>query len=191
MAMQKNNNKIVVWDPLVRLFHWTLVIACITAYITQEENYDLHLQSGYLIIGLICFRIIWGFIGSDHARFSDFVYRPATVLKYLKESRNNQARRYLGHNPAGGIMVVLMILILLIITLSGVALDAAENRAGPLSGSQLFLYTDMINMIHNISTHIATAMVLLHILGVIFSGKAHNENLVLAMITGKKRDQQV
>ncbi len=189
--MRQNNNKIVVWDPLVRLFHWTLVIACITAYLTQEEEYDLHLQTGYLIIGLICFRIIWGFIGSTHARFGDFVYRPGTVIDYLKESRNSQAKRYLGHNPAGGVMVVLMLLTLLTITLSGVALDAAENRAGPLAGSQLFLYTDMINMIHNLSTHIATAMVVLHILGVIFSAKAHNENLVLAMITGKKRDQQI
>jgi len=189
--MQQNNNKIVVWDPLVRLFHWTLVITCITAYVTQEENYELHLQSGYLIIGLICFRIIWGFIGSDHARFSDFVYRPATILKYLKERRNSQARRYLGHNPAGGIMVIFMLLVLLTITLSGIALDAAENRAGPLSGSQLFLYTDIINVVHNISTHIATVMVMLHILGVIFSGKAHNENLAVAMITGKKRGESV
>jgi len=183
------NSKIKVWDPLVRLFHWSLVIACITAYITQEENYELHLQSGYLIIGLICFRTIWGFIGPVHARFSDFIYSPVTLINYLKASRNHQAKRYLGHNPAGGIMVVLMILILFIITLSGIALDAAENRAGPLSGTQLFLYTDIISMIHNLSTHIASAMVVLHVLGVIFSGKAHSENLTLAMITGNKRSK--
>jgi len=187
--MQQSSNEIKVWDPLVRLFHWSLVIACITAYITQEENYDLHLQSGYLLIGLICFRIAWGFIGSPHARFSDFIYSPTTLINYLKASRSHQAKRYLGHNPAGGVMVVLMIIVLLVITLSGVALDAAENRAGPLSGTQLFLYTDIINVIHNLSTHIATAMVVLHILGVIFSGKAHNENLVLAMITGRKRGE--
>jgi len=183
------NNKIKVWDPLVRLFHWSLVIACTIAYITQEENYDLHLQSGYLVLGLICFRIIWGFIGPTHARFTDFIYRPATLLNYLKASREHQAKRYLGHNPAGGAMVVLMILILLTITLSGIALDAAENRAGPLSDTQLFLYTDTINMIHTLSTHIAMTMVVLHILGVIFSGKSHNENLVLAMITGNKRGE--
>lgn len=180
----KENN---VWDPLIRLFHWILVLACSVAYFTQEKDYELHLQSGYLVLGLVGLRVLWGFLGTTHARFRDFVFSPGEVVRYLKSVAAGSAQRYMGHNPAGGMMVVAMLLNLLIITLSGVALDGAENRAGPLADSMLFLYTDMIKSLHELATDIWVVMVALHLLGVVHTSIVHRENLVRSMVTGRKR----
>lgn len=188
--MSKRENTIQVWDIGVRLFHWSLVASFIAAYFTQSDNYDLHLYTGYALLGLIAFRLLWGFVGSRYARFSSFLFSPAVVAGYLRDMAQRRARRYLGHNPAGAAMIVLLLLCLLTIGISGVALDAAENRAGPLGDTRLFFYTDLINEIHNWSTDITLALIALHILGVIFSSVAHRESLVRAMITGRKAAQQ-
>jgi cytochrome b len=131
-------------------------------------------------------RILWGFAGSRHARFADFVRGPRAVLAYLGALVRGAPPRSLGHNPAGGVMILLLLATLLTITLSGVALDAAENRAGPLADTTLFLYTDAIGAVHGWSTDVALALVLLHLLGVVHTGLVHRENLVWAMFTGDK-----
>ncbi len=182
-----NGEMITVWDPLVRLFHWSLVASCLLAYITQEQEYELHLYAGYTVLALLSIRLVWGFVGPGYARFSDFVRGSGTILNYLKQLLAGSAPRFLGHNPAGGAMIVAMIATLLLISISGVALDAAENRAGPLRGMRLFLYTDIISDIHELSTHFATLLVPLHLLGVAVSSRLHGENLVRSMIDGKKR----
>ena len=178
---------IKVWDPLVRLFHWFLVIAFATAYFTQEEEYELHLLAGYAVLGLIGFRIFWGLVGPKHARFTDFIFPPAATLGYLRELTKGQAQRYLGHNPAAGMMVVALLISLTVICVSGVALDAAENRSGPLAGMRLFLYADIVADIHELFTDIISFLIPLHLLGVLFSSRAHHENLVRGMIDGRKR----
>ena len=178
-----------VWDPLIRLFHWSLVGACLLAYFTQEENYQLHLVSGYTVLGLVCFRLVWGFVGPVHARFGDFLVSPTTVFGYLRDLPTGRARRYLGHNPAGGVMIIAMLCTLLILAVSGIALDAAENRSGPLAGTRLFIYTDVIVEIHRLFTHIISVLVPLHLLGVVVSSHLHRENLVRAMISGRKKIQ--
>ncbi len=183
-----NRSEVRVWDPLVRLFHWSLVAGFITAWATQEESYELHVQAGYLVLGLVCFRIVWGLIGPRHARFRDFLFGPTTTLAYMKDALTGHARRYLGHNPAGGMMVLALLLTLLGLTLSGIALDGAENRAGPLAGTRVFLYGDLIKEIHEQLTHLMLLLIPLHLLGVFFSSRAHDENLVRAMITGNKRN---
>jgi cytochrome b len=177
---------IPVWDIFVRVFHWLLVGVFTICFITQEENYDTHLISGYAVVGLITFRLLWGFLGTKYARFSNFVYSPRTAWAYLKDFRSQNSTFYIGHNPLGGYMVIALITMMFIITFSGVALDAAENRSGPLASTQLFYYTDQIAFLHDISTDITVALIVLHILGVMFSGVLHKENLVKAMITGKK-----
>jgi len=106
-------NRIKVWDPAVRLFHWSLVVAFTVAYFTEEDVLDVHVAAGYTVLGLVLFRILWGFIGPQHARFSDFVYRPGVVAAYLKDLMLGRARRYLGHNPAGGVMIILLFISLL------------------------------------------------------------------------------
>ena len=176
-----------VWDPIVRLCHWLLLGAYLVAYITQEQAYEAHLNAGYLILSLLVLRITWGFVGSRHARFSDFLYPPGVVIHYLKSIFNKQALHYRGHNPAGGIMILLLILCLSIICLSGIALDAAENRSGPLADSQLFRYTGSIVTIHVYSTYISLGLIIMHISGVLLSSYLYKENLVASMVTGKKR----
>lgn len=182
-----NTTGVKVWDPLVRLFHWALLAACVLAYLTQEENYDLHLYTGYAVLGLVVFRVFWGLAGPRHARFSDFVRGPRALLGYLQGLWRRSAPRYLGHNPAGGVMVILLLIVLLTIGVSGVALDAAENRAGPLAATRLFLYRDQILELHVVATDIGLVLVALHLLGVLHASVAHRENLVRAMFTGRKR----
>ena len=176
-----------VWDPLVRIFHWLLVVSFSIAWYTQEANYELHLQAGYTIIGLVCFRIFWGLIGPTHARFTDFVTGPRRVLGYTKSLLRQQASRHLGHNPAGGMMVLLLLLGLTVVTISGIALDGAENWSGPLAEMELYRHKQMILDIHVWSTNALLILIPLHILGVIHASIAHRENLIKAMISGNKR----
>ncbi|MGM0449761.1 MAG: cytochrome b/b6 domain-containing protein, partial [Pseudomonadota bacterium] len=100
------DNQVRVWDPFIRIFHWLLVVAFFTAYITEGEPEWLHVWAGYLIVGLLVLRIIWGFIGSEHARFSSFVFSPGTILAYLRDNIRGRAEYYRGHNPAGGAMIL-------------------------------------------------------------------------------------
>ena len=108
------NHKAYVWDPLVRIFHWTLVLAFITAYLTGDEENALHIYSGYYILGLVVFRILWGIIGSKYARFSSFNLSPRALVDYLTSLfSSGKGKQYTGHNPAGSWMVIIMLLSLL------------------------------------------------------------------------------
>ena len=103
-----NSQVVKVWDPLVRLFHWLLVGGFFVAYFSEEDWMDWHIWAGYLIFGLIGWRVLWGFIGPAHARFSDFVYGPRRVFLYTGQVLRFTAPRYIGHNPAGGAMIILL-----------------------------------------------------------------------------------
>jgi cytochrome b len=176
-----------VWDPVVRLFHWGLVAAFAVSWLTQERYYSQHLGAGYAVLGLVVLRVGWGFVGTRHARFADFVARPSAILRYLAQVVRGRAPRYLGHNPAGGAMIVALLLAMLVVALSGVALDAAENRAGPLGDTRLFLYADVIARIHVVATDASLVLIALHLLGALYTGFAHRESLVWAMMTGTKQ----
>ncbi|RME35578.1 MAG: cytochrome B [Gammaproteobacteria bacterium] len=125
--------KVRVWDPLIRLFHWSLVVLFAIAWFTGDEESELHLWSGYAIIGLLLFRLAWGFIGSRHARFSDFVRPPREVMAYLRDLAAGRARHYAGHNPAGGWMVVALLVMLAVVSFSGLMVLAAEEGRGPMA----------------------------------------------------------
>lgn len=202
-------NEIKVWDILVRIFHWSLVIAFFIAYFTGEEENNWHIYAGYTVLGLISFRVIWGFIGTKHARFSDFIYSPQTVFQYFKGLLIKHPKHYLGHNPAGGWMVLLLLTSLFVVTVSGLKVYALEEGKGPLaSSSELTLVSDSYangdeyeyeskedhdeeeefwEEIHEGATNFTLLLIALHIIGVIVSSKYHNENLIKAMITGKKK----
>jgi len=122
-----------VWDPIVRIGHWTLVIAFFTAYFTEDEFMTQHIWAGYVVVGVVLFRIFWGFIGSEHARFKDFIYSPFTIIAYLKSLAQRKPKHYLGHNPAGGIMVIALLASLCVTVYSGLALYAVEENAGPFA----------------------------------------------------------
>lgn len=202
-----------VWDLPVRLFHWSLVAAFSVAYVTEEEWVGLHVWAGYLVAGLVAFRIVWGFIGSRHARFSDFIYRPATVIGYLKDMLRLRERRYIGHNPAGGMMVLALLASLSLTTLSGMKLYAVEENAGPFANMEMNLSPVTVaraddddgeeheehghdegdefwETIHEFFANFTLLLVVLHIGGVVFSSMSHNENLPRAMLTGKKRRER-
>lgn len=207
------SKEIRVWDPLVRIFHWGLVIAFTVAYLSGDEENSLHIYSGYAVLGLIAFRVIWGLIGSRYARFSDFVYSPATVIQYLKGLVARKPKHYTGHNPAGGWMVIAMLLSLFVVTVSGLKVYAIEEGLGPLAGEPPALtvisvaYADdddaghrknenghgedeaaeeFWEELHEVSSNFMLFLIFLHIAAVIISGRLHKENLVKAMFTGKK-----
>ncbi len=98
--------KIRVWDPALRLFHWSLAGSFLLAYPSGDDAGMLHVYAGYGVLGLIAFRLVWGFAGPTHARFSDFVVSPAATLRYARLLLAGAAPRYLGHNPLGGWMVI-------------------------------------------------------------------------------------
>lgn len=215
-SIQPETRQVKVWDPLVRIFHWSLVVAFTVAYLSGEEPedfMDLHAWSGYAVLGLILLRSVWGLIGSRHARFTDFVYRPSTVLGYLRDMLTQRARRYLGHNPLGGAMTIALLLGLLGATISGLALYAVEENAGPLAGligagdragaqdtggnGQTTDHNrreesddgELLEEVHEIFSNVTLILVFLHIGGVLLSSLVHKENLPRAMITGRKRAQ--
>lgn len=190
----KHRNEISVWDPLIRFFHWSLVAAFFIAYITEEDFLTIHSWAGYLILGLLLVRVIWGFIGTKHARFKDFVFRPKHIVQFLKDTLSLKAKRYVGHNPAGGAMVVLLILSLLITTFSGLIIFGIEESQGPLaswlSGTSHSI-GDIFEEIHEFFANFTLFLVGVHVLGVLVESLIHRENLVSSMINGKKRCNEI
>jgi cytochrome b len=126
--------RVKVWDPIVRIGHWVIVIGVLTAYFTGDEVPMVHLWAGYSVGAALIIRVIWGFVGSRHARFSSFVTGPGAVWRYVTGLFNGQAKRSIGHNPAGAAMTLALLLALTGVTLSGVALQAVEDGTGPLAG---------------------------------------------------------
>lgn len=165
-----------VWDPLVRIFHWSLVGLFTFAFLTGDEWQKPHEVAGYIIAGLIGFRVLWGFVGSRHARFASFIYRPSTVAGFIGDTIRMKARRYLGHNPAGGAMVIALLLVLAAISLSGF-----------LMTTDAYWGVEWVEELHEASAFAAVGLIGLHVGGVIVAGFEHGENLVRAMVTGRKR----
>jgi len=183
------STQIKVWDPVVRFFHWSLVTAFLIAYITEEDLLTVHTWAGYLIAGLLVIRIIWGFIGTHYARFSDFIYRPSTIIQFLKKTLALRAKRYLGHNPAGGAMVILLIISLLTTTTSGILLSGAEEQAGPVAHwftQAGGFWAKALEELHEFFANFTLLLVFIHIAGVIVESLIHRENLVSAMLDGFK-----
>lgn len=207
---------IKVWDPLVRIVHWSLVGAFALAWLTAEEFEQIHNISGYAVAGLVALRFVWGFVGTRHARFASFVRGPRAVLAYLTGLVKGSSRRHLGHNPAGAAMAVALLIALTGTTTSGMALLAAEEGEGPFAGwlapTASMAQTEGVSAVlqrrgdddhhdegeaerneewledtHEAFANATLALVILHVLGVFASGLAHRENLVRGMITGRKR----
>lgn len=175
-----------IWDPLVRIFHWSLVAFFLLAYITKDDFISLHVYSGYSLLGLMLFRLTWGLIGTHYARFSQFVYAPNTVKKYLLSLFRSSSPRYLGHNPAGGYMVIALMLSISTTSLLGLVLYATEG-GGPLS--QTFFagwHGEWLEELHEAVANVCVLLIFLHVLGVLVSSIKHRENLIRSMFTGTK-----
>jgi len=190
--MTTDNQGVRTWDPMIRLFHWTLVAAFFTAYLIEDDWMSLHVLAGYTVLGLVLFRIIWGVIGSPHARFSDFVCSPASTLVYLKDIITFRARRYLGHNPAGGAMVIALLFGLTATAVTGLALYGYAEFSGPLAGlmgSAPEWLGGPLEDVHEFFADFTLVLVLLHVAGVIIASLQHGENLVRSMFTGIKQKE--
>jgi cytochrome b len=200
----------LVWDPLVRFGHWALVAAFAIAYFSAEEEAGgpdpLHVWGGYVVGGIVVLRVLWGFIGPRHARFSDFVYGPLKALAYLRDLLLGRARRYVGHSPAGGAMVIALLVCLAATVATGLIAygeqgkgplavvlmtevntngNEAEHRGRPEAGGEQT--ESVIGEWHDLLADITVVLVIAHILGVAVASFVHRENLVLAMISGRKR----
>lgn len=132
--MKNSTGMIKVWDPIVRMGHWMLVAAFFTAYFTEDDFLTQHVYAGYVVGAIVCVRVVWGFVGTRHARFCDFVYSPVFTMRYIRDLMTGRAKRFTGHNPAGGAMVVALLLGLTGTTISGLMLYAIEEGEGPLAG---------------------------------------------------------
>lgn len=165
-----------VWDPLVRIFHWSLVLAFFGAYALGEDGGTLHQALGYTVLGLIAVRLVWGVVGTPHARFAEFVPAPGRLMAYAKDVVARREARHLGHNPAGAVMIIALLL-----ALTGIGVT------GWLQTTDAFWGSEALEDLHEGLVNATLALIGLHVAGVIFSSLRHRENLVRAMFTGRKR----
>lgn len=174
-ANEPRIRKVLVWDAPVRVFHWLTVLSFAGAYLTAEsERWRLlHVTLGYTMGGLVVFRIVWGLIGTRYARFSDFVHGPRAVARYFSAISRGRPEHYMGHNPAGALAIVVLLLLALGVTATGWALD---NRIGG----------DTQEEVHEVLANAMLVLVGIHIVAVLLSSRLHHENLIGAMFTGRK-----
>ncbi len=165
-----------VWDPFVRLFHWSLVLSFGVAWFTPRSSEALHHWAGYAAAALITMRLLWGLVGTRYARFSQFVRDPATVARYLSDIVSGREARYLGHNPAGGMMVLALIVAM-----------ATTATTGWMMTTDAYFGVEWVENAHDLAAHGLLVLVLLHLGGVVLASVRHRENLVGAMVTGRKR----
>jgi cytochrome b len=186
-----------VWDPLIRVVHWVLAAAVFIDWFTDEPLW-MHTWLGYLAFALIVLRIIWGFVGPEGARFVDFVRGPRMVFDYILGLIRFSSKRYLGHSPAGGAMIVALLIMITATVGTGMANLAADRGEGPLSGviGKVDRPTRvpgqkrtplLMKQVRETVANITLVLVVLHVFGVVLASFAHRENLVRAMITGQKR----
>ncbi len=216
-----------VWDPWVRVGHWILVTGFFLAYFTEaeDETLSVHVWAGYVVAAGVLIRIAWGFIGSRHARFADFIFSPRTIIVYLRNLTLGSARRYLGHSPAGAAMIFLLFISLTAITWSGLMVYAYEEQAGPFavfvaeskavsptwalisttradddeyeeeeehkdeedSNSSFEAREEYWEELHELFANFTLFLIILHVGGVLLASFVHRENLVVSMLTGRKR----
>jgi len=181
--------KILVWDLPLRMFHWMLALLVAVSIVSAEiggNAMQIHLRSGYTILTLVLFRILWGFFGGTHARFASFVRGPATAIAHLKALRSQKSGRHLGHNPAGGWSVMLMLFVLLIQAGTGLFSNDDIATEGPLAKLVSKSWSDRITGIHEINVVVLYVLIALHLAAIAFYFFRKRDNLLTPMLTGFK-----
>ena len=188
MTTRKKTETLKVWDLPTRLFHWSLLLLIIACWWTSTENGDMdwHMRCGYAALSLLLFRLVWGLLGSTTARFSSFVTSPRAVLEYFSCMRKNQTIHHIGHNPAGGWMVLALLGMVLLITGSGLFANDDMMSEGPLAHHASERFSDLATALHESGFYFMLALVGMHLAAIAFYLLVKKENLVLPMLTGIK-----
>jgi cytochrome b len=180
--------RILIWDVPTRLFHWTLVASFIGVWLTSESDrwLSVHVFLGYLILGLVGFRIIWGITGTHYARFASFWFSPKAALVYARQVLARQAPRHLGHNPAGSLAIYLLLLLALVACTSGILTLGGEEAQGAAAGWLDIDQGRLFKKLHEALANVMMLLVLVHVAGVVVESVLHRENLARSMVTGTK-----
>jgi cytochrome b len=177
--------RVTVWDPWVRLVHWAIVLLIPFSWWTAETGrFDLHFLSGYAILTLMLFRIAWGLVGSDTARFTRFLKGPAAAIAHFGQMRRDDPHVDIGHNAAGGWMVIVLLLLLLTQATLGLFADDDVLSAGPLARQVSGSTSALATSIHVRLFWVIVAAAVVHILAVVLYRALFGRNLVKAMVTG-------
>lgn len=200
--MEKRNQ---VWDIAIRGFHWSLAVFFTITYLSGEEVELLHAYAGYVVIGLLAFRLIWGLVGTRTARFTSFIYSPAETLRYARSFVSRDPLHYVGHNPIGALMVFALLVSLTLTCWTGLKAYAEQGK-GPLAHANVSLVSvahahahadddddreqrdgkaEFWQEIHDGVSNFTLLLVFMHIAGVLLASVVHGENLAKSMITGK------
>jgi cytochrome b len=178
-----------VWDLPVRLFHWLLVLLVVISFTTGKLGgnwLSWHFKSGYCILALVLFRVAWGLFGSQTARLSDFIHGPMRVVEYASSLMRGASMFHTGHNPMGGLMVVLMLALLLVQATTGLFVDDDAGTTGPLSGKVSGAVVSLFTTVHRININILLVCVALHVCAALFYLLVRKDNLIKPMFTGTK-----
>ena len=187
---QNSPGKVRVWDLPTRLFHWLLVILVIISFVTVKiggNAMQYHEWSGFTILTLLVFRLVWGFVGSRQSRFVTFVHGPAKVFRYAVKVLRPDSRLYLGHNPLGGWSIIAMLSSLVVQTGTGLFANDDIVTEGPLYRWVSKATSDWLTRVHKLNKEVLIGLVAIHILAVLFYLFYKRENLVTPMITGYKQ----
>ena len=179
-----------VWDAPIRLFHWAVVVLIIVSYVSIQLGWmRVHLVSGYTMLGALVFRLVWGFAGSETARFAAFLKNPITGLTHLTHILRREEDREIGHNAAGGWMVLLMLLLLVVQVATGLCANTDDDYMidGPLAKYVGKQWSDRLSFVHSFNFNLILGVIALHILAVIAYAVFKGQDLVRPMVTGKKR----
>lgn len=186
------NNKKLIWDVPTRLFHWGIVITLCYSWYSMDilGNLDHHFISGYVALGLIVFRIIWGFIGSRYARFGSFMYKPSETAGYAKTFFKREKGKYAGHNPMGGLSVFALLIVILVQVGTGLFADDEYYYFAPLNQFITSSMAGTITGIHGLTAKFILGLAIMHIVAIFFYRWYKKEKLIVPMITGKKVDEE-
>ena len=185
----KQNAAVLVWDIYTRLFHWLFAFAIGFAWWTAEQGGDWmewHMRCGYAVLCLFGFRLLWGLIGGRYARFSQFLHSPAATWRYAQQLKRGHAKAYTGHNPLGGWMVILLLLLGLLQAGTGLFANDDIFTEGPLVALVGYELSSRITEWHEVLFNLLLAAIVLHLLGVLFHQLVKKEALIQAMLHGKK-----
>ena len=180
---------VLAWDLPTRLFKWALVLAVVTAWVSSgfgDPNMTVHKAAGYTILTLIIYRILWGFFGGTTARFSAFLHSPAAIIGYLRAVRSGRERPYLGHNPAGGLMIVGLLLACSIQVALGLFSSDGVMASGPFADAIGETWSSRVATLHSIWFYVILGMAIVHIAINLFHQFVKRDNLIGAMVTGRK-----